>query len=181
MKTIKTIMLVIMSVIVLVVGLVVFLPLVTSMLAGTCDTIEFPNVNDVNISVTNNSSNMEGFNWSKNGTTIEYCFAVNYKPDNFTIKWYNEEEVYISEQQGGGGSRWSSKKVVVNETEEEVIEDKEQVEDKSYLEEWEDAIKEKSPILTIIIVILLSILALILLKNVSKHYKKNKEDKGEED
>ena len=106
--------------------------------AGECSTIEFPNTNNVNIEIIGNSFDMDGFNWSKNGTTIEYCFSLDYKPDNFTIRWFNDEEVYVEEpHQGGGGSRWSSSATketnlideVINDSMDEVIKDEEVVEE----------------------------------------------------
>lgn len=112
-----------------------FISIVSSinLTGGECKVIEFPNEDSVSIEIVGNSSNMDGFNWSKNGTTIEYCFDLNYQPDNFTIRWFNEEEVYVEEpRQGGGGSRWSSsietkeienKTEVVNETQDEIIEE----------------------------------------------------------
>ena len=96
--------------------------------AGECSTIDFPNEDGVSIEIIGNSSNMEGFSWNKNGTIIEYCFDLNYQPDNFTIRWFNEEEVYVEEpQQGGGGSRWSSRPIIakeeINDTNDTNVED----------------------------------------------------------
>ena len=73
---------------------------VSAIYAGDCDTIEFSNIYPVNWSVEGNSSDMTGFSYDKNGTTIEYCFHMLYKPDNFTITFYNYQEVDIS----SGGS-----------------------------------------------------------------------------
>lgn len=87
--------------------------------AGECSTIDFPNEDNVSIDIVGNSSNMDGFTWNKYGTIIEYCFNLNYQPDNFTIRWFNEEEVFVESSQGGGdGSQRSRQtKVIENETE----------------------------------------------------------------
>lgn len=88
------------------------------MKAGTCDIIDFPNIRNVEVEFTKNSSSMEGFSWNKSGTLITYCIGLNYHPDNFTVRWFNDEEVYVdNRQQRGGGSSYTKKKAIVeNET-----------------------------------------------------------------
>ena len=110
------------------------IPLIPATLSGECNSIEFPNEDNVSIEFVLNNSNMEGFNWSKNGTNITYCIDRYYVPDNVTIKWYNYQNVYIDEpQQGGSGGSYTKKKViVVNET--------------NKTEEVIDTIEELSPI-----------------------------------
>ena len=75
---------------------------------GTCNYIDFPNQDDVNISFIGNSSSMEGFNWNKNGTLIEYCLSPAFIPDNFSIEWYNYEYVYVADNPSSGGSSGGS-------------------------------------------------------------------------
>ncbi len=142
--------------------------------AGECSTIEFPNEDNVNIEIIGNSFDMEGFNWSKNGTTIEYCFSLDYKPDNFTIRWFNEEEVYVEEpHQGGGGSRWSSKKeIIVNETQEEP---------KDEIDEWaewtesdEEPIVESKKSLPVYVKVLLTLVVFVSFQLLLKRIKVRK-------
>ena len=71
--------------------------------SGECRNITFPNTNDVTFEVSGNSTDMEGFNWTKNGTLIEYCFDINYKSDNMTLRWYNHQSVEVSSGSSGGG------------------------------------------------------------------------------
>ena len=78
--------------------------LASAMYPGECKNITFPNVDDVNITITGNSSNMDGFTWNKTGTIIEYCFAYNYAPDNFTLTWYNYQSVEESVSSSSSGS-----------------------------------------------------------------------------
>ncbi len=80
------------------------LTFVSAISGGECDTIEFPNEDDVSFSVSGNDSNMEGFNWTKNGTIIEYCFDILYYPDKFTLRWWNYQEVYVEDSSTSGGS-----------------------------------------------------------------------------
>jgi len=80
-------------------GIILSLTLVSAITSaiysGDCDTIEFPNIDPVNWSVDGNSSNMDGFSYTKTNYTIKYCFHILYKPDNFTITFYNYQEVEI--------------------------------------------------------------------------------------
>ena len=102
---------------------IVLISLASAMFAGECETTEFPNVDDVEVKFEGNSSDMIGFNWTKDGTLIEYCTEINFKPDNFTVTWFNNQEVYVDESHDAGQSSSSSKKkVVVNETIEEIDE-----------------------------------------------------------
>jgi len=72
---------------------------ISAIYSGECVNVTFPNVDDVEFNVIGNSSNMEGFNWTKNGTLIQYCFVLNFKPDNFTLEWYNYESIVIEEKE----------------------------------------------------------------------------------
>jgi hypothetical protein len=73
------------NIIIIIIGMLFLISLVSAIYAGECDTIEFPNDDPVECNVTDNLYDMEGFSWTKEGTTIEYCFDIAYKPDNFTI------------------------------------------------------------------------------------------------
>ncbi len=78
--------------------------------AGKCNSIEFPNTDPVKFFVEGNSSNMEGFTFNKIGTNITYCFHILYKPDNFTITFYNYQSVTTnggSSLSGGGICRYN--------------------------------------------------------------------------
>ena len=79
-----------------------------TMYPGGCYYLEFPNSDPVNWSVEGNSSNMNGFSYTKIGTNITYCFHPLYKPDNFTITFYNYQSVEVKEYEDsdsccGGG------------------------------------------------------------------------------
>ncbi len=60
-----------------------------------------------------NSSNLEGLNVSLNGNNVNICPALNYKPDNFTLVFWDNspevveviKEVHHYSSGGGGGSR----------------------------------------------------------------------------
>jgi len=80
------------NIITIVTIMIILIGITSAIYAGECDTIEFPNDEPVECDITGNSFDMEGFSWTKEGTTIEYCFDVAYKPDNFTITWWNDED-----------------------------------------------------------------------------------------
>jgi len=86
------------------------LSLTSAMFAGECSSIEFPNADPVNWSVEGNSSNLDGFSFTKEGTNITYCFHPLYKPDNFTITFYNYQSLEIH----SGSSSKSYSKVLDN-------------------------------------------------------------------
>ena len=136
------------------------------MYAGTCEEIEFPNGDSVEVEFIYNHSNTEGFNYSKNGKIIEYCFDLKYKPDNMTIKFYNYQEVYVdNRQQGGGGSRWSSKKILlVDEVEvEEVLDNKTEIVDYNGSEEQIKEVTDEERNFLVFISIVIFFLAILLI------------------
>lgn len=92
---------------------------VSAIYGGECSFVEFLNTDNVELEITKNSSNMDGFNWTKNGTIIEYCFDLNYKPDNFTLHWFNYQEVEVSS--GGGSSSGSSSYIGTYYISEEIL------------------------------------------------------------
>jgi len=76
-----------------------------TLLSGECNSFEFPNSDNVTLEIIGNSSNMDGFSWSQNSTNIIYCFDKAFKPDNFTLRFYNYQSVDVpSSSSGGGGS-----------------------------------------------------------------------------
>lgn len=72
--------------------------------SGECGNLTFPNDQPVEWNVTGNSSDLNGFSFNKTGNIITYCFHPLYKPDNFTITFYNYESVVIDGGSGGGSS-----------------------------------------------------------------------------
>jgi len=76
--------------------------------SGECNSIEFPNEEPVNWSVEGNNSDMDGFSYEKNKTNITYCFHPLFKSDNFTITFYNYQEVEVDSGNSGGSSGGSS-------------------------------------------------------------------------
>ena len=163
---------------------IAMISLASAMFAGETIYYDFQGkvetINSITWEVIDNSSNLDGLNIIENSTGANVSIANNFKPDNFTIIFTinGQYEVVKStgQQPGGGGSSYTKKKVVEvkNETEIPDFVKWEDEEEESDLEVWTNAIEEKSPIRIIVIVILLSILTLILLKNVVKHFNKNK-------
>jgi len=86
----------------------------SAMYAGEClevDLSELESLDNVVYDVVGNSSNLNGMNMTLNETTknVSICFAVNYKPDSFTIIFIDNSTkeiitpVYIGGGGGGGG------------------------------------------------------------------------------
>ena len=80
--------------------------LVSALYGGECLSVELDNLNDVVYIVVGNESSLEGLTINLNGTLAEICTTTNYKPDNFTIVFFDKQtETIIKEVQvGGGGS-----------------------------------------------------------------------------
>lgn len=103
-------------------------------------TIEFPNTNPVQVEFSKNSSNMEGFNWLKDGTTIYYWIDLSFAADNFTVRWFNSEEVFVDNRHrgGSGGDSYTKPIEVDNETDNNITgtssipEENEEEESKSF-------------------------------------------------
>lgn len=81
----------------------------SAMIAGNCEQVDvsdFNSLDNIVYSVVGNSSNLEGLNVSLNGTSIDICAELNYKPDSFTLIFLDntthEKEVIVYR---GGGSR----------------------------------------------------------------------------
>ncbi len=127
-----------------------FISLASAMYGGECQSLDLTNLESLDNVVyipVGNSSNLEGLNISLNGTNVDICPALNYKPDNFTLVfWDNSPEEVIKEvviyRGGGGGSRTEyiyeniteyievEKIVYVNNTIEETIDEPELEEEK---------------------------------------------------
>jgi len=70
------------------------------------------NPDDLVYTVVGNSSNTIGMNITSNGTDANVCFAINYKPDNFTIILMDKvEKEVIQVVHHGGSSRTYYKNV----------------------------------------------------------------------
>jgi len=82
-----------------------FISLTSAIFPGECDTANFPNENPVNWSVTGNSSILDGFSYTKNGTIITYCFDGSFKPDTFELTFYNTEKIVIPSSHSGSNHR----------------------------------------------------------------------------
>lgn len=73
----------------------------SAMFAGECEQLDLSgleNLDDVVYSVIGNSSDLDGLRISLNETYVNICPAINYKPDNFTlIFWDNSTKEVIKE------------------------------------------------------------------------------------
>ena len=92
-------------------GILLYISLSSAMYAGECSQIDLSdleNPSNVVYTVVDNSSNMEGMNITNNGTFVDVCFDLAYKPDNFTLVFMDKiteqvvQEVVVYR---GGGSR----------------------------------------------------------------------------
>ena len=92
----------------------IFLVSAVSLQAGECKSFDFLNDKPIQLKVENNSSDLEGMNWTKIGRNITYCFDIGYATDNFTLTWWNEEEMSVPSSSGGGSGSyvWGKKKVI---------------------------------------------------------------------
>lgn len=87
--------------------------------AGECMEVnlgELENNGNIVYMTIGNSSNMNGMNVSLNSETknASICFEVNYKPDNFTLIFFDEvtREIIKEVHNGGGNSGGSSTKYI---------------------------------------------------------------------
>jgi len=93
----------------LVIG-IMFLGLASAMYAGNCQEVylDFDNLDNVTYTSIGNQSDLEGLNVTLNGSYINICPVLNYKPDSFTlIFWDNSVKEVIKEVviYSGGGTR----------------------------------------------------------------------------
>ena len=91
--------------------------LVSSMYAGESKTFEI-NLTDPVYIVTENSSNLEGLNITFENGNITISTVINYKPDNFTLIFFdNTTEVEkIVYKKGGSRTKYIDKNITQNQT-----------------------------------------------------------------
>jgi len=92
-----------------------FISFASAMYAGECEQLDLSDLKSLDNVVyipVGNSSNLEGLNISLNGNGVNICPALDYKPDNFTLVfWDNSPEVkevikeVVIYRGGGGGTR----------------------------------------------------------------------------
>ncbi len=89
-----------------------FISLTSAIYGGECEQLDLSDLESLDNVVyipVGNSSNLEGLNISLNGNGVNICPALNYKPDNFTLVfWDNSPEVIevvneVVVYRGGGG------------------------------------------------------------------------------
>ena len=146
------------------------------------DSYSFPSEQFFNYVVVGNSSNLEGMNISwDNGSTI-ISFKTNFKPDNFTLVFFNREEKVIKEYNYRGGG---TKAIIKNNT----------VEVPNYITEYVNRTqikyvnkttssekKEKTKWgFSLFDISLLFLIVLYVLYVVIKKIKNNREDKNQDD
>ena len=90
---------------------------VMAMYGGECKSLDISTLKnplDIRYIVVGNSSNISGMDIISNNTHVNICFKPNYKPDNFTLVFFNEVTGEISNTvyQGGGGGGGSSTKYI---------------------------------------------------------------------
>jgi len=107
---------------IVVLALLLFTQLSSAMYAGECDEIDLSELNsfeDILYIVVGNSSNMTGMNITFDSITknASVCFVVNYKPDNFTLVFFdnvtNEKIVYRS---SGSRTKYVDRNITQNQT-----------------------------------------------------------------
>jgi len=139
-------------------------------------TNECDEIQNITWEVTDNSSNLDGLNITKNSTGAIVSIAQNFKPDNFTIIFTitgtngQVEVVKSTGQQSGGGSSYSKPKV--NDTIEinETIEEPEEIEEIIEGNQGEETSKGKYRIAKIVVLIiaLIILIGMLYLKFIRK-------------
>ena len=96
---------------------IMMIGLVSSMYAGESKTFEI-NLTDPVYIVTENSSNLEGLNITFENGNITISTIINYKPDNFTLIFFdNTTEVEkIVYKKGGSRTKYIDKNITQNQT-----------------------------------------------------------------
>ena len=99
-------------------ALISLISLSSALYAGECMEINLSELNsseDILWFVVGNSSNLEGLNIELDGTSASVCPVVNYKPDKFTLVFFNKEkEIVIEYENDCDDCGRSSKKVYVD-------------------------------------------------------------------
>ena len=102
------------KIILIAMGIILMMGLASAIYPGECDSFNFSEEGTVSWIVEGNSTPLNGFTYTQNGTNIEYCFSGDFVPDIFTLTFFNEEEVVASVyHSSGGGSSSSSSTVYV--------------------------------------------------------------------
>ena len=84
--------------------------------AGECTKVELSELESLDIfyDVIGNSSNLEGLTIDLNETIANICTVKNYKPDNFTLIFFNKEtEVITQHSHSSGGTKYVDKEVLI--------------------------------------------------------------------
>ncbi len=100
---------------------IALISLASAIYAGECEQVDLSGLesldNVVYISV-GNQSNLEGLNVTLNGTFVDICPVINYKPDNFTLIFWDDspeivetERIVIQYRGGGGFTKYVDKNV----------------------------------------------------------------------
>jgi len=83
----------------------------SAMYAGTCEQVDvsnFENLDNITYTVVGNSSNLEGLNITLNGTNLDICPVINFKPDQFTLVFWDSTPKEVIKEviiHSGGGTR----------------------------------------------------------------------------
>ena len=102
---------------------IALISLVSAIYPGECESIKFLNQDKVNFILILNTSSMEGFNWSKEGYDITYCFPTYLAPGNYSFGWSDCKNVTIEPvivhhySSGGSSTKYKTKYVDRNITE----------------------------------------------------------------
>ena len=161
---------------------IVLISLASAMYPGECETIKFPNQDEVNLTIISNTSSMEGFNWSKEGYFITYCFPTYFPLGNYSFEWGNYQEdmpepIIVHHYSSGATRTIYEDKIievdnyidreVYNDTEIQRLND-----DKKNLEEK----LRRNEVVDMVLRILLGIILLILMVVVGNLLKKKKKN-----
>lgn len=79
--------------------------MVSATYGGECESIDLSELNNnLNVvwTVVGNSSDMNGTSMTYNNSIVNVCFAQNFKPDEFTLVFFNEQIKEIHTGGGGG-------------------------------------------------------------------------------
>jgi len=97
--------------ILIIISILFIIPNVSAMYAGNCEQVDvsnFENLDNITYTVVGNSSNLERLNITLNGTNLDICPVINYKPDSFTLIFWDNTPVEVTKEviiYRGGGSR----------------------------------------------------------------------------
>ncbi len=102
---------------------IALISLASAIYPGECETIKFPNTDDVNFTIISNTSSMEGFTWNKTEYDIGYCFPTYLPTGNYSFTWSNYKDSVSGPKivnhyysSGSGGTRYETEYVYRNMT-----------------------------------------------------------------